>query len=398
ERGGRILYSRYSHHRHVRLGVLGGLERLHQHAALLLGGAAQAPAQIGDAPQHGVGAFGGFHGQRQAFADDRALAHIQRAQRMHDPHGPFDIGLVLRVGCQAPQRSFRRHQGGRGLRHADRLQACVLADADNEAQQRIVAFFGRGDSLGQQQNALGIQLHLVELGPVDAPAEQHLAGARAIQRLDDAARLARRQELVREILDPILGHAAHQRHDKDVPARLAHGMRHRAGQFAATRDKSEGCHSDAPRRRARQSSCLASARMKSTISLTSVTPAKRARAARARDAMEPSEPWNTSRKVARMALMVWRDRPRRFSPIRFRPASSTWSPNAMAYGITSRLTPVRPPIIAPLPTRQNCCTAARPPKITPSPISTWPPSATELAKVTLSPTWQSWPTWELAMK
>ena len=31
-------------------------------------------------------------------------------------------------------------------------------------------------------------------------------------------------------------------------------------------------------------------------------------------------------------------------------------------------------------------------------LATWPPSATELAKVTSSPTMQSWPTWLSAMK
>ena len=150
-----------------------------------------------------------------------------------------DVGAVFGVRREPAQRAFCGHQAWRGLGHADRLQARILADADNEAQQRVIALLGRRDRLGQQQHALGVQLHLVEFGPVHPPAQQHFVDARGLQRLDDAARLARRQEFVREILDPVFGDAAHQRHHKDVAARRARRLRHRARQLAAARDQAQ---------------------------------------------------------------------------------------------------------------------------------------------------------------
>ncbi len=61
-------------------------------------------------------------------------------------------------------------------------------------------------------------------------------------------------------------------------------------------------------------------------------------------------------------------------------------------------TPVMPPTKDSRPTRQNWWAAESPPKWTWSSRITWPASATELAMMAPSPTWQSWPTWLLAMK
>ena len=66
--------------------------------------------------------------------------------------------------------------------------------------------------------------------------------------------------------------------------------------------------------------------------------------------------------------------------------------------MTSPRTPQTPPIIANAPMRTNWCTAESPPMTTPSPISQWPPSVAQLANITSLPTWQSCPTWLLAMK
>src|SRR6185295_2208480 len=101
-----------------------------------------------------------------------------------------------------------------------------------------------------------------------------LLHAMVLERLDDASRFGRRQEFVMKSVGPVLDHTAQQRHHIDLAPRRLGRLGHRARKFAAARDQAQGTQTESPpRRRARHNSCLASARMKSTISPTSVTPA-----------------------------------------------------------------------------------------------------------------------------
>ena len=209
---------------------------------------------------------------------------------MHDFEGLQNIAEMFFLRRDAAHRALVRHQPRRGLRHADGAKALVLTDAHDEAQQGIVAFFRRRNRLGQQQHALGIQLHVGEFRPVDLARQQHLAGTRALQRLDDAPGLAGGKKFMGKILHPVFGNTSHQRHDEDIASAGARRQRHRARQLAAARNKSQATHAVSPRRRARHNSCLASARMKSTISPTCAISANCAFAARARSDRDPPAP------------------------------------------------------------------------------------------------------------
>ena len=95
--------------------------------------------------------------------------------------------------------------------------------------------------------------------------------------------------------------------------------------------------------------------------------------------------------------MTSREKPRRFSPTRFSPLTSSRSAT-MVKGAKSREMRARPPTITLSPTRTNWCTPAPPPRKVLAPTLTWPASITLFASTTSSEIAQSCPVWLLAMR
>ena len=90
--------------------------------------------------------------------------------------------------------------------------------------------------------------------------------------------------------------------------------------------------------------------------------------------------------------------PLRFSPTRFSPSSSPRVACTRPCGMTSFVTMVTAPMIAPCPIRTHWCTPESPPTITSSSSTQCPATEAWFTRITRSPICTSCATWQPAMK
>ena len=200
--------------RHVEPQVLPALRRLDQHARRPLVPEPTAPAHLGDAGEHRVGALGRLDRQHPAGRDHRALPRVVFGQRGQQPRAEGDVGLVLGRRAAPGERARRRHQPRRDLVGADDPHPFALEDRREAGEQAVVAAAKELRQFAGAPDRAPVEPEFGQFGTGDRADHRHLGRAALLQRGEQLADLAEPNPGVRIGRDGGVrdaGHADHQR-------------------------------------------------------------------------------------------------------------------------------------------------------------------------------------------
>ena len=189
--------------RHVDPQLLPGLGALGEDAAPRR--AAIPAAQLGDAHQHGVGAFRALDGQHSPASSHYGLPRIERSQRRSDSKPELGVGAVARRKRDGPQRTGAGQQVGRHLVRPAHAEPFGLEELHYPRQDRVVAAGKQAHELRQAREEAQVRAHGLEIGPPHGAGDHHLAAPLAAQRRHHAADLAPVHPGVREAGDVGVG-------------------------------------------------------------------------------------------------------------------------------------------------------------------------------------------------
>ena len=211
--------------RQIEAAILTGFWRLDENADARGRSHPSLPAQIGDAREQIVGAFGSFDAEHVAVGDDHGLADVERTKRRDHRERARDVGAVARRRLAMAQHAFGRDNFRRDVADADEAHAAIFEQAGNARKQPIVAAAEEPDDTRQQTDRRPVEADLVSGGRSIVPMNN---ASRHVRRGEDArnARPALGDPMVGVTLDHLgIGPAAHRKHHRPTAAphdRLGH--------------------------------------------------------------------------------------------------------------------------------------------------------------------------------